>query len=330
MPKIKILTGFSTPKRSTGGNSALGESFTSSTPPNPSSPLQDFYKRNTHLLEKKLKEVKISLIQEKNKANDLEPVLQELQDVNEKLKQDLNQKDVEVTKLNGKVDEYQMEVSSSSEENSKLLETIGNLKKTILEKKDSEKYSKNLGSQVEQLNDEIQNVTIRNETQSKKLQEKIAQVAKMEKLVGESQLKNDSYSEEILKLQQTINDLKKEIQDIKDVHQERQARKNNDTTFEMDVTSDNSKSLLSLGPSGESMADVVALQLRQDIDNLKTEKKVLQHELDSANGKLQYKEVELTKSLEDRQYLDVAKSLPQGPKIRWRLRECCGLNRGRR
>ena len=208
MPKIKILTGFSTPKRSTGGNSALGESFTSSTPPNPSSPLQDFYKRNTHLLEKKLKEVKISLIQEKNKADDLET---QLQAVNEKLKQDLDQKDVEVTKLNGKVDEYQMEVSSSSEENSKLLETIGKLKKTILEKKDSEKYSKTLGSQVEQLNDEIQNVTIRNETQSKKLQEKIAQVAKMEKLVGESQLKNDSYSEEILKLQQTINDLKKEI-----------------------------------------------------------------------------------------------------------------------
>merc|ERR1712020_489408 len=47
------------------------------------------------------------------------------------------------------------------------------------------------------------------------------------------------------------------------------------------------------------MADVVALQLRQDIDNLKSEKKVLQDELDSANGKLQSKEEELTKSLED-------------------------------
>ena len=197
-------------------------------------------------------------------ADDLES---ELQDVNEKLKQNLHQKDVEVTKLNGKVDEFQMEVSCTSEENSKLLETIDNLKKSIVEKKDSEKYSKYLGSQIEQLNDEIQTVTNRNETQSKKLQEKIAQVAKLEKLVGESQLKNDSYSEEILKLQQTINDLKKEIQDIKDVNQERQSRKNNDTTFEMDVT------------SGESMADVVALQLRQDIDNLKTEKKVLQDEL---------------------------------------------------
>ena len=224
-----------------------------------------------------MKEIQSSLIQEKNKADDLEPQVSELQDVNEKLKNDLNQKDVVVSKLNGKVDEYQMEVSSTLDENTKLLETINNLKTTILEKKDSEKYSKILGSQVEQLNDEIQNITTRNETQSQKLQEKIAQVAKMEMLVGETQLKNDSYSEEIMKLQQTISDLKKEILDIKDVNQERQvSRKNtNDTTFEMDVTADNS-----LGPSGESMADVVALQLRQDIDNLKSEKKVLQDELD--------------------------------------------------
>ena len=224
-----------------------------------------------------MKEIQSSLVQEKNKADDLEPQVSELQDVNEKLKNDLNQKDVVVSKLNGKVDEYQMEVSSTLDENTKLLETINNLKTTILEKKDSEKYSKILGSQVEQLNDEIQNITTRNETQSQKLQEKIAQVAKMEMLVGETQLKNDSYSEEILKLQQTISDLKKEILDIKDVNQERQvSRKNtNDTTFEMDVTADNS-----LGPSGESMADVVALQLRQDIDNLKSEKKVLQDELD--------------------------------------------------
>lgn len=224
-----------------------------------------------------MKEIQSSLIQEKNKADDLEPQVSELQDVNEKLKNDLNQKDVVVSKLNGKVDEYQMEVSSTLDENTKLLETINNLKTTILEKKDSEKYSKILGSQVEQLNDEIQNITTRNETQSQKLKEKIAQVAKMEMLVGETQLKNDSYSEEIMKLQQTISDLKKEILDIKDVNQERQvSRKNtNDTTFEMDVTADNS-----LGPSGESMADVVALQLRQDIDNLKSEKKVLQDELD--------------------------------------------------
>ena len=224
-----------------------------------------------------MKEIQSSLIQEKNKADDLEPQVSELLDVNEKLKNDLNQKDVVVSKLNGKVDEYQMEVSSTLDENTKLLETINNLKTTILEKKDSEKYSKILGSQVEQLNDEIQNITTRNETQSQKLQEKIAQVAKMEMLVGETQLKNDSYSEEIMKLQQTISDLKKEILDIKDVNQERQvSRKNtNDTTFEMDVTADNS-----LGPSGESMADVVALQLRQDIDNLKSEKKVLQDELD--------------------------------------------------
>lgn len=224
-----------------------------------------------------MKEIQSSLVQEKNKADDLEPQVSELQDVNEKLKNDLNQKDVVVSKLNGKVDEYQMEVSSTLDENTKLLETINNLKTTILEKKDSEKYSKILGSQVEQLNDEIQNITTRNETQSQKLQEKIAQVAKMEMLVGETQLKNDSYSEEIMKLQQTISDLKKEILDIKDVNQERQvSRKNtNDTTFEMDVTADNS-----LGPSGESMADVVALQLRQDIDNLKSEKKVLQDELD--------------------------------------------------
>ena len=224
-----------------------------------------------------MKEIQSSLIQEKNKADDLEPQVSELQDVNEKLKNDLNQKDVVVSKLNGKVDEYQMEVSSTLDENTKLLETINNLKTSILEKKDSEKYSKILGSQVEQLNDEIQNITTRNETQRQKLQEKIAQVAKMEMLVGETQLKNDSYSEEILKLQQTISDLKKEILDIKDVNQERQvSRKNtNDTTFEMDVTADNS-----LGPSGESMADVVALQLRQDIDNLKSEKKVLQDELD--------------------------------------------------
>ena len=224
-----------------------------------------------------MKEIQSSLIQEKNKADDLEPQVSELQDVNEKLKNDLNQKDVVVSKLNGKVDEYQMEVSSTLDENTKLLETINNLKTTILEKKDSEKYSKILGSQVEQLNDEIQNITTRNETQSQKLQEKIAQVAKMEMLVGETQLKNDSYSEEIMKLQQTISDLKKEILDIKDVNQERQvSRKNtNDSTFEMDVTADNS-----LGPSGESMADVVALQLRQDIDNLKSEKKVLQDELD--------------------------------------------------
>ena len=224
-----------------------------------------------------MKEIQSSLIQEKNKADDLEPQVSELLDVNEKLKNDLNQKDVVVSKLNGKVDEYQMEVSSTLDENTKLLETINNLKTSILEKKDSEKYSKILGSQVEQLNDEIQNITTRNETQSQKLQEKIAQVAKMEMLVGETQLKNDSYSEEIMKLQQTISDLKKEILDIKDVNQERQvSRKNtNDTTFEMDVTADNS-----LGPSGESMADVVALQLRQDIDNLKSEKKVLQDELD--------------------------------------------------
>ena len=224
-----------------------------------------------------MKEIQSSLIQEKNKADDLEPQVSELLDVNEKLKNDLNQKDVVVSKLNGKVDEYQMEVSSTLDENTKLLETINNLKTTILEKKDSEKYSKILGSQVEQLNDEIQNITTRNETQSQKLQEKIAQVAKMEMLVGETQLKIDSYSEEIMKLQQTISDLKKEILDIKDVNQERQvSRKNtNDTTFEMDVTADNS-----LGPSGESMADVVALQLRQDIDNLKSEKKVLQDELD--------------------------------------------------
>ena len=224
-----------------------------------------------------MKEIQSSLIQEKNKADDLEPQVSELLDVNEKLKNDLNQKDVVVSKLNGKVDEYQMEVSSTLDENTKLLETINNLKTTILEKKDSEKYSKILGSQVEQLNDEIQNITTRNETQSQKLQEKIAQVAKMEMLVGETQLKNDSYSEEIMKLQQTISDLKKEILDIKDVNQERQvSRKNtNDSTFEMDVTADNS-----LGPSGESMADVVALQLRQDIDNLKSEKKVLQDELD--------------------------------------------------
>ena len=224
-----------------------------------------------------MKEIQSSLIQEKNKADDLEPQVSELQDVNEKLKNDLNQKDVVVSKLNGKVDEYQMEVSSTLDENTKLLETINNLKTTILEKKDSEKYSKILGSQVEQLNDEIQNITTRNETQSQKLKEKIAQVAKMEMLVGETQLKNDSYSEEIMKLQQTISDLKKEILDIKDVNQERQvSRKNtNDTTFEMDITADNS-----LGPSGESMADVVALQLHQDIDNLKSEKKVLQDELD--------------------------------------------------
>ena len=224
-----------------------------------------------------MKEIQSSLIQEKNKADDLEPQVSELLDVNEKLKNDLNQKDVVVSKLNGKVDEYQMEVSSTLDENTKLLETINNLKTSILEKKDSEKYSKILGSQVEQLNDEIQNITTRNETQSQKLQEKIAQVAKMEMLVGETQLKNDSYSEEIMKLQQIISDLKKEILDIKDVNQERQvSRKNtNDTTFEMDVTADNS-----LGPSGESMADVVALQLRQDIDNLKSEKKVLQDELD--------------------------------------------------
>ena len=224
-----------------------------------------------------MKEIQSSLNQEKNKADDLEPQVSELLDVNEKLKNDLNQKDVVVSKLNGKVDEYQMEVSSTLDENTKLLETINNLKTSILEKKDSEKYSKILGSQVEQLNDEIQNITTRNETQRQKLQEKIAQVAKMEMLVGETQLKNDSYSKEILKLQQTISDLKKEILDIKDVNQERQvSRKNtNDTTFEMDVTADNS-----LGPSGESMADVVALQLRQDIDNLKSEKKVLQDELD--------------------------------------------------
>ena len=281
--KLLILAGFSTPKRSDGGNSAIEESFSSSpptlgtTPPIPNSPLQDFYKRNTAILEKKLKEIQSSLVQEKNKADDLEPQVSELQDVNEKLKNDLNQKDVVVSKLNGKVDEYQMEVSSTLDENTKLLETINNLKTTILEKKDSEKYSKILGSQVEQLNDEIQNITNRNETQSQKLKEKIAQVAKMEMLVGETQLKNDSYSKEILKLQQTISDLKKEILDIKDVNQERQvSRKNtNDTTFEMDITADNS-----LGPSGESMADVVALQLRQDIDNLKSEKKVLQDELD--------------------------------------------------
>ena len=63
-----------------------------------------------------------------------------------------------------------------------------NRKKTS-DLKESEKYSKSLGSRVEQLNQEIEDLIFKNQSQTEKLNEQNGRLTKYQDLVGEFQQK---------------------------------------------------------------------------------------------------------------------------------------------
>ena len=188
-----ILAGFSTPqshRSNLGGiSSSLSESFTYS--PNsakPSSPLQDFLQnhRNQQLFEKlqaELREVKSSLDHEKSDSVDLRHEVSELTAANEKLKADLH---TTKSKLFKKTNGQHHSTTTTTIELEELQEKYS--KKTS-DLKESEKYSKSLGSRVEQLNQEIEDLIFKNQSQTEKLNEQNGRLTKYQDLVGEFQQK---------------------------------------------------------------------------------------------------------------------------------------------
>ena len=165
----------------------MSESFTSS--PNsakPSSPLQDFLQnhRNQQLFEKlqaELRVVKSSLDEEKSESVDLRTQVSELHDANEKLKADLQTaKNKFFNKTNG-----QPQSTTTIE----LEELQQKYSKKTSDLKESEKYSKSLGNQVDKLHQEIRDLISKNQSQSEKLNENNAQLTQFQDFVGELHLK---------------------------------------------------------------------------------------------------------------------------------------------
>ena len=167
----------------------MSESFTYS--PNsakPSSPLQDFLQnhRNQQLFEKlqaELREVKSSLDHEKSDSVDLRHEVSELTAANEKLKADLH---TTKSKLFKKTNGQHHSTTTATIELEELQEKYS--KKTS-DLKESEKYSKSLGSRVEQLNQEIEDLIFKNQSQTEKLSEQNGRLTKYQDLVGEFQQK---------------------------------------------------------------------------------------------------------------------------------------------
>ena len=134
-------------------------------------------------LQAELREVKCCLDQEKSEAGDLRTEVSELRAANEKLKVDLQ---TTKSKLFNKTNGQHQSTTSTSIELEELQQKY--LKKTS-DLKESEKYSKHLGDQVDKLNQEIKDKTSQNQSQSEKLNEKNGQLTQFKDLVGDLQLK---------------------------------------------------------------------------------------------------------------------------------------------
>ena len=277
-PTSSSASGYSTPFRSRIGHSSLGESYTSSPgarSPNSKrdSPLQQLRQAQINLqriekLQQELRETKLNLSEEKSEVSDLRSEVETLKGNNEKLKHELETTKSKLYKQNAN----QQNLRGSSSEVSDLQEKYENLQKKLTELKDAEKYAKSLSDENEKLIIENQDLRQKNELQNEKLNEKNSILICHENKVTSLEMKLMAESEESNKLQEMIKELKKEIQDQQDATQQRHFSNFQNETFEMDVSIDNPRKILSPQPAvGEAMSEIVTLQLEQQIDELKND-----------------------------------------------------------
>merc|ERR1712224_464823 len=110
----------------------------------------------------------------------------------------------------------------------------------------------------------------KNNLQSEKLNDQKSILTCQDNKIVDLQMKLSTSSEENIKLKENIKDLQKEIQDHNDMTQQRSHCVSQNDTFEMDVSMDDPKRILS-PPRGETMGGIVTLQLQQDIEQLKSD-----------------------------------------------------------
>ena len=280
-PKGKV-TPYRATKYSTTPTSSLGESFTYS-PSNPSpgnpyaraggcSPLHEFLKSHAakkvvECVQKELRETKTNLDNERGETLYLKNQLESITNERDKFKHDL---EVTKSKLFAKNNGLESKVSMTDFQ--ELQEKCSSLQEKLAELKDSKMYIKKLDEQLEKTLDANKDLLEKCEISQGMMNEKSCHIKTLENKLANFEFKSDDLEEQNKNLKETINELKKQLREVQDISNHRQSMMAEFRGGENlnDISLDNPGGILS-PPPGESMGDMVVLNLQEDNAILRSE-----------------------------------------------------------
>ena len=300
---ISNTSTFSTPYRATPSTSSLGESFNfspSNAGPSPAlssfargSPLQEFLK--THHSKKvlegvqqQLRDVKTALDSEKGENLYLKTQLESINIERDKLKNDL---DVTKSQLFAKSNGQESEVSVTGY--NELQEKYVNLQQKLVELKDSKIYIKKVDLQLEKIIGENKELTEKYDQAQGLLNEKSGNIKLLQEKLINFEMKTTDLDDQNRHLKETVNELNKQMKEMQEMQTpyKRQSMMGGENLGNLnDISLDNPGGILS---PGESMGDMVVLNLQEDNAVLRSElsenqEKYLnvqkQYELEQANA----------------------------------------------
>ena len=267
-------------KNSSTPTSSLGESFSYS-PSNPSpaqhsfargSPLQEFLKSHhakkvVEGVQKELRETKTNLDNERGETLYLKNQLESITNERDKFKHDL---DVTKSKLFAKNNGLESKVSMTDFQ--ELQEKCSSLQEKLAELKDSKMYIKKLDEQLEKTLDANKDLLEKYDLSQGMMNEKSCNIKTLQDKLANFELKSDDLEEQNKNLKETINELKKQLREMQDISNHRQSMMAEFRGGENlnDISLDNPGGILS-PPPGESMGDMVVLNLQEDNAILRSE-----------------------------------------------------------
>ena len=267
-------------KNSTTPTSSLGESFSYS-PSNPSpaqhpfargSPLQEFLrshhaKKVVEGVQKELRETKTNLDNERGETLYMKNQLESISNERDKFKHDL---EVTKSKLFAKNNGLESKVSMTDFQ--ELQEKCTSLQEKLAELKDSKMYIKKLDEQLEKTLDANKDLSEKYDLSQGMMNEKSCNIKTLQDKLANFELKSDDLDEQNKNLKETINELKKQLREMQDISNHRQSMMVEFRGGENlnDISLDNPGGILS-PPPGESMGDMVVLNLQEDNAILRSE-----------------------------------------------------------
>ena len=275
-----VGTPYRATKNSTTPTSSLGESFSYS-PSNPSpaqhpfargSPLQEFLrshhaKKVVEGVQKELRETKTNLDNERGETLYMKNQLESISNERDKFKHDL---EVTKSKLFAKNNGLESKVSMTDFQ--ELQEKCTSLQEKLAELKDSKMYIKKLDEQLEKTLDANKDLSEKYDLSQGMMNEKSCNIKTLQDKLANFELKSDDLEEHNKNLKETINELKKQLREMQDISNHRQSMMVEFRGGENlnDISLDNPGGILS-PPPGESMGDMVVLNLQEDNAILRSE-----------------------------------------------------------
>ena len=275
-----VGTPYRATKNSTTPTSSLGESFSYS-PSNPSpaqhpfargSPLQEFLrshhaKKVVEGVQKELRETKTNLDNERGETLYMKNQLESISNERDKFKHDL---EVTKSKLFAKNNGLESKVSMTDFQ--ELQEKCTSLQEKLAELKDSKMYIKKLDEQLEKTLDANKDLSEKYDLSQGMMNEKSCNIKTLQDKLANFELKSDDLEEHNKNLKETINELKKQLREMQDISNHRQSMMAEFRGGENlnDISLDNPGGILS-PPPGESMGDMVVLNLQEDNAILRSE-----------------------------------------------------------